>query len=85
MRKVLWFIGLKIVEIAFLVFAPYYVGKWAHSHTESFCTRLADGTTAHSYDWPIGLVVILLGLVIGGLCLGLVALNVFWAKKLSKR
>ena len=39
MKRILIFLGLKIVEIGSVFFAPFYLGKW-----NPFDLRINDGT-----------------------------------------
>ncbi len=85
--KILWFIGLKIVEIGGVVFAPYYLGKLIHSWTDWFCLHGA-ATPSCTPMWILGFVGILLAIC----AIGLLAItcvfakqNWEWAGKLSRK
>lgn len=73
--KVLIFIVLKVVEIAAIVFGPYYLGKFVHSWTGGFCMHSLSPPQCCPF-YVIGLgslffafVAIVIVVLIGALCM----------------
>ncbi len=73
MKRVLIFIGLKIVEIGgawlIIIKCPFWLGLWVHTWTEFFCTNHAEGIC--DPIWAMGFVTMFLPIValIIGFCI----------------
>ena len=85
MAKVLWFIGLKIIEIATVVFGPYYLGMWVHTWSGNWlCMHNAEPTVCVPY-WIIGFLSLLM-VVASAMIMGLIAyFNWQWARMLHEK
>ncbi len=91
MKRILLFIGLKIVELATVIlgigYGPYWLGRWVHSWTEAFCWGLQDGQ--HCQAWLIGFGFIILPplflIIVGGGTILICSANWKWAGKILER
>ena len=83
-KQISVFIGLKIVEIAGIVFIPYYLGKLGLWISPSLTVR--DGYLA---IWGNGMLMLLLFILVlfllVGILYGPIRANWRWAGKLTKR
>jgi len=75
-KRIIIFTGLKIVEIAGIVFIPYYTGRLA-----VYLGLPQDGTPL----WIVGLVMLIVSATVAAIACLLVQANWKYAKKLSER
>ena len=78
MKRILIFLGLKIVEIGGVLFAPFYLGKW-----NPLDLRINNGTMFDLWFCGIGHLLVI-GLLLGcsGLVIGILIANWKWSKNI---